>query len=176
MWRVVVRRWDDMGGCRANGGVLCGSWDILQVSFCWPWGGGEQSGRRRRSSPLRKRHDKQSSKEQTRRVTDSDTVISTARLTAIFRHLSYGRESYFPDTQVCRVRVASREVTSRVSRHRHRRDRESQQARSGNRTAERRHHDTRAGNNTTRHAVWYAQVGSSSTALLHLLPAGPREL
>ena len=114
MWRVVVRRWDDMGGCRANGGVLCGSWDILQVSFCWPWGGGEQSGRRRRSSPLRKRHDKQSSKEQTRRVTDSDTVISTARLTAIFRHLSYGRESYFPDTQVCRVRVASREVTSRV--------------------------------------------------------------
>ena len=73
-----------MGGCRANGGVLCGSWDILQVSFCWPWGGGEQSGRRRRSSPLRKRHDKQSSKEQTRRVTDSDTVISTARLTAIF--------------------------------------------------------------------------------------------
>ena len=102
-----------MGGCRANGGVLCGSWDILQVSFCWPWGGGEQSGRRRRSSPLRKRHDKQSSKEQTRRVTDSDTVISTARLTAIFRHLSYGRESYFPDTQVCRVRVATQVVKLR---------------------------------------------------------------
>ena len=171
MWRVVVRRWDDMGGCRANGGVLCGSWDILQVSFCWPWGGGEQSGRRRRSSPLRKRHDKQSSKEQTRRVTDSDTVISTARLTAIFRHLSYGRESYFPDTQVCRVRVASREVTSRVSRHRHRR--ESQQDDQG--TEPRNGDITTHEPETTRHGTRYGS-SSSSTALLHLLPAGPREL